>query len=190
MRGTSSETRSGRHGLRVVRALRQIIYAVDLHSRRLSAEHKLTAPQLDCLLTIEEHQPVTASAIARSVHLSPSTVVGVLDRLEVKGLVLRERGAKDRRLVWLSLTDQGRSLVESAPSSLQKTLAEAMRELSEETTTAIAESLERIVELMEIRDFGPAATPESAPQASPDLATAKPAELAQGQGVRRNKKPV
>jgi|GEM_PF-6105556 len=62
-----------RYDLRVLQALRQIIRAVDLHSRKLLGKYKITGPQLIALLAIAEHQPLTVKAIAEYIHLSPST---------------------------------------------------------------------------------------------------------------------
>ncbi|MHC4164053.1 MAG: MarR family winged helix-turn-helix transcriptional regulator [Planctomycetota bacterium] len=152
-----------RFDLRVVQALRRIIRAVDLHSRKLSALHQITGPQLVCLLTIDEFAPITLSALAREVHLSPSTVLGIIDRLEVKGLVRRERDLKDRRLLQISLTGPGRDLIANAPSPLQDTLAHAMSELPADQQATIAQSLERIVELMEVRDIDAAPILETGP---------------------------
>lgn len=159
-----------RFDLRVVQALRRIIRAVDLHSRKLSARHQITGPQLVCLLSIGESAPITLSELARTIHLSPSTVLGIVDRLEVKGLARRERDLKDRRLVRISLTGPGRDLVANAPSPLQDTLAHAMSQLPAEQQATIARSLERIVELMEVRDIDAAPILETGPIAkSPNV---------------------
>ena len=159
----SEQAPATRFDLRVFQALRRIIRAVDLHSRKLSTQHKITGPQLVCLLCVEEHETVTPSAIARHVHLSPSTVVGILDRLEAKGLVSRERDLTDRRLVQVSLTENGNALVANAPSPLQDTLSEAMNELPKAELSAIAESLDRIVEMMEVRHIDAAPILETGP---------------------------
>ena len=140
-----------RYDLRVLQALRQIIRAVDVHSRQLLGQHDITGPQLITLLTVEKYEPVTASAIAGHIHLSPSTVIGILDRLETKGLIRRERDLKDRRLVQVSLTEQGKILAGNAPSPLHDTLTEAMDKLPETELMMIAESLERIVGLMQMQ---------------------------------------
>jgi DNA-binding MarR family transcriptional regulator len=134
---------------RVLRALRQVIRGVDLHSRWMLSQYQITGPQLITLLTIEREAPVTASAIASHILLSPSTVIGILDRLETKGLVQRDRDLKDRRMIWISLTEQGKIVASNAPSPLQDTLAEAIVELPESEVLKIVESLERIVELMQ-----------------------------------------
>jgi len=152
-----------RYDLPVFQALRRIIRAVDLHSRKLAAQHKITGPQLVCLLSVQENEPLTPTAIARQVHLSPSTVIGILDRLEAKGLVRRERDLEDRRLVHVSLTGQGKALVASAPSPLQDRLAEAISKLPEAEQATIAASLERIVEMMEVRHIDAAPILETGP---------------------------
>ncbi len=152
-----------RYDLRVLQALRQIIRAVDLHSRQLLGQHEITGPQLITLLTVEEYEPVTASAIAGHIHLSPSTVIGILDRLETKGLIRRDRDLKDRRLVQISLTEQGKVLARNAPSPLHDTLTEAMSKLPENELVMIAESLERIVGLMQMQHLDAAPILEAGP---------------------------
>lgn len=139
--------------LRVLRALRRIIQAVDIHSRKLAGVHKITTPQLVTLLWIVESGSSTASDIAKQIHLSNSTVVGILDRLESKGLVVRERSTHDRRLVHVRATSAGEHLARSAPSPLQDVFANALHQLPEQEQRTIAESLERIVDLMAARDI-------------------------------------
>ena len=82
---------SQQYDLRILRALRRITRSIALHSRQLSAVSHITAPQLMCLRTVIANGPLTATAISREIHVSPSTVVGILDRLEDKGLIRRER---------------------------------------------------------------------------------------------------
>lgn len=139
--------------LRILRALRRIIQAVDIHSRKLATQHNITTPQLVTLLWIVESGPATVSDIAKHIHLSNSTVVGILDRLEAKGLIGRERSTEDRRLVYAGATSAGEALARTAPSPLQDVFADALRKLPELEQTTIALSLERIVELMEARDI-------------------------------------
>jgi len=144
-----------RYGLRTVEALRRIVRALHLHSRKLAAEYDVTAPQLLCLTTVAQEEPITVTAIALRVHLSSSTVIGILDRLEGKGLVVRERDKKDRRLVNVTATERGRELAARAPSPLQDTLLEGLKGLPASEQSTIAVSLERVVDLMEAKDIAP-----------------------------------
>lgn len=139
----------------ILQSLRRIIRAVELYSRKLSIRYHVTGPQLACLLVIADLGPVTATGIAREVHLSPSTVVGILARLEEKGLILRHRSERDRRQIHIMPSEKGRHLVEHAPSPLQDTLARALSGLSELEQATIALSLARVVELMEAPEVDP-----------------------------------
>jgi len=140
---------AGQVDLRVLSAIRRIIRSVDQYSRELSTRARVTSPQLICLLAVAEKEKTTATLISRQVFLSPSTIVGILDRLEAKGLVKRQRDGNDRRVMTVSITETGRRLAQSAPSPLQDTLTEALRGLPGDEQIRIAESLERVVGLME-----------------------------------------
>ena len=142
-----------RHDLKILQSLRRIIRAVDIHSRKLILDYNITGPQLIALLAIAEKGPLTLATIAKEIHLSPSTLVGVVDRLVEKGYVIRERSTKDRRQVNISVTEEGASFAGDAPSPLQETLAEALNELSTGEQATISRSLEQIVELMEAKEL-------------------------------------
>ncbi len=150
-----------RYDLRILRALRRVFRAVEIHSRKLAGDYQITGPQLVCLVTILDSAQITATEIAKRVFVSPSTVVGILDRLEEKGLIARQRDRADRRLVHVTVTDKGRELAARAPSPLQDMLVTALQRLPELEQTTIALSLERIVDLMEARQL----------EAAPILAT-------------------
>jgi DNA-binding MarR family transcriptional regulator len=141
------------YDLRILQSLRRIIRAVEIHSRRLVQSYQITGPQLGCLLAIRESGPLTTTGLANQVYLSPSTVVGIVDRLEEKELVIRRRGREDRRQVRIFLTEGGEKLAASAPSPLQDTLAEALKRLPELEQVSITLSLEKVVDLMEARQI-------------------------------------
>lgn len=138
--------------LRILGSIRKIIRSVDLYSRELKATSEITAPQLICLLTIANNKSMTATTISREVFLSPSTIVGILDRLEVKGLIKRERSQVDRRVVTVEVTELGRKIVKRSPSPLQERLQRRLSELPSTEQEEIASSLERVVSFMEASD--------------------------------------
>ncbi len=134
---------------RVLMALRRIIRAVDIHSRKLHNELNITTPQLICLYSLQKSSPSTLSGLAKSVNLGISTVNGIVDRMEGKGLVVRERDTADRRKVYVRLTEFGQEFTKVAPSLLQDRLSHSLKRLSQLEQLAIAMSLERVVGLME-----------------------------------------
>jgi DNA-binding MarR family transcriptional regulator len=147
----------GSYELRILQSLRQIIRAIEIHSHKLVQDYQITGPQLNCLLALQEHESLTPTALAHIVYLSPSTIVGIVDRLEEKGLVDRSRSSKDRRLVQITITAAGRELTKSAPSPLQETLVERLRALPETEQVTIIRALEKVADLMDARriDAGP-----------------------------------
>lgn len=154
--GTDRQTRSldnDAYNLRVLRSLRRIVRAIDLYSRELKASCGLTVPQLICLSAIRREKQITAVALSLLVHLSPSTLVGILDRLEKAGLIARVRSTEDRRLIIIKATEAGKEAVRKAPSPLQDNLAIGLGKLPAEKQATIARSLDTIVELMEAHDI-------------------------------------
>ena len=141
-----------RYDLRVLNAIRQVIRAADLDSRKLAAEHHITSPQLMCLMAVVEKDSDTAIDIAARIHISPSTLVGVLDRLESKGFIARERSQEDRREVLVTATSAGREFAAHTPFPLQHSLHRALRQLSEEERKELANWMERLVDLMGARE--------------------------------------
>lgn len=135
--------------LRILQSLRRIIRVVDIQSHKLAHRHNITGPQLACLLTVRENGPITSGKIARKNYLSPSTVVGIIDRLEKKKLVVRNRDSRDRRQVFVHITPEGEKLVKETPSLMQDTLAKAIIELPELEQVSITAALEKLTELME-----------------------------------------
>lgn len=63
--------------------------------------------------------------------VTPATVCGIVDRLETRGLLLRERVTADRRRVLITLSDAGVQMVAAAPPSLFDSVAQELRSLSE-----------------------------------------------------------
>jgi len=139
--------------IRILHSIRRITRAVDLYSKKLVLEFGITAPQLMVLDEIVAKGAMMLRSVAAEIHLSASTLVGIVDRLEAKGLAKRERTAPDRRKVLVAATEAGRSLVVRAPSALQSTLAEALQHLSADEQIMIARSLEKVVDLMELGRF-------------------------------------
>jgi DNA-binding MarR family transcriptional regulator len=142
-----------KYNLRILRSLRRIVRAIDLYSRELKANCGLTVPQLVCLSAIMREKQITAVALSLQVHLSTSTLVGILDRLEKGQMIQRVRSVEDRRQVNIMATIAGKNAVDKAPSLLQENLAFGLSRLSSMEQATIAQSLDKIVDLMEAHEI-------------------------------------
>lgn len=155
----------------ILRSLRRIIRAVDIHSKRLATLYELTTPQLVCLRELEKIPWMSAGRLAREVSLSPATLTGILNRLDARGLIERHRSPEDRRKVRIAITLAGRELVGKAPLSLHERFSRRLTRLPEEEQAEIERALNLVVQLMEAEDI------DAAPLLGSGLATADPRQV-------------
>jgi len=132
----------------VLISLRQIIRSTDLHSKKQMKANGLTIPQVLVMRAISELGSVTVRRLAEQISLSQATVTTVIDRLESRGLVARERNAKDRRVVNARLTESGKEALANAPPLLQEHFTEQFERLAEWEQTQILSSLQRVARMM------------------------------------------
>ncbi len=125
----------------LLKHIRRLVRALDIHSRRIDRQVGLTLPQLMVLAALGRMGEVTSRALAAEADLSPPTVVGILDKLEGKGLIHRYRSERDRRVVHARLTAAGLAALARAPDPLGEGLGGAFRALPGEERRAVIRAL-------------------------------------------------
>jgi DNA-binding MarR family transcriptional regulator len=93
-----------------VDGLAQLSFLVTGLLEHRAAEHDLSLPGTRLLGVLRDREP-TMNELARLLDLDKSSVTGLVDRAERRGLVARVPSASDRRSVLVRLTDEGQSLV-------------------------------------------------------------------------------
>lgn len=73
----------------------------------------LTPVQHATLIRLWELGPLSQNQLGRVVAMPPANIHSLVRRLEARGLVRRDPNDKDKRLLTVSLTDEGRKLVET-----------------------------------------------------------------------------
>lgn len=132
----------------ILRSLRKIMRAVDLYSRRLVTDHGLSGPQLLCLRQLDAQGPIPAGELAAAMSSSPATVSGILDRLEARELLVRERQTDDKRRVLVRLTAKGRQTARKAPPPLENGFLRQLDALPLAKQAEIDRVLKQLVEMM------------------------------------------
>jgi DNA-binding MarR family transcriptional regulator len=135
----------------VLTALRRIVRAIDLHSRQLVRRTGLTGPQTLLLKALVERGECTVTELADRMNLSQATVTDILNRLERRGLLRRERSIRDRRCVRVLPTAKARKLIESSPPLLQDTFLAGFQALQDWEQMQLLASLQRIADMMHAR---------------------------------------
>jgi DNA-binding MarR family transcriptional regulator len=129
------------------KSMRRIARAIEIHSRRLDRELDLTLPQHVVLVCVRDLGEVTGRAISHEADVSPATVVGILDKLEAKGLIERYRSTKDRRIVHTRITGKGEDVLARAPAPLGARFEGEFLALDADIRGRVLASFQRIADL-------------------------------------------
>jgi DNA-binding MarR family transcriptional regulator len=133
----------------VLLALRRIARAASVHSRHIQQTYGLTSPQLFLLRELARREEATGGELAKAASLSHATVTGVIDRLERRGLLSRQRSERDKRRIFARITEAGRALLDAAPPPLQFRFLHEFRKLRDWEQSLLVASLQRVAGMME-----------------------------------------
>jgi len=135
--------------------IRRIFQVVNEQSKLVERETGLTGPQLWAIKVLASHGALRVSELAGKMYLHPTTVVGILDRLEKRGLICRTRSATDRRVVDISLTDEGRTLVEHTPEVASNKITHGLESLGIPELTIIYHGFDRLTQILDATGLPP-----------------------------------
>ncbi|MBT1070320.1 MarR family winged helix-turn-helix transcriptional regulator [Pelotalea chapellei] len=138
----------------VINNLRRVFQAIEEYSKAAEQTTNLTGPQLWGLKILRE-APLRISELAHQMYLRPATVVGIINRLEAKGLVTRTQSKKDRRAVDLELSSSGKEVVSKAPEIAQTLLLKGLQELSNEQLSSVVMGMRLVTRLLGAEDLTP-----------------------------------
>jgi MarR family transcriptional regulator, organic hydroperoxide resistance regulator len=139
----------------IIDNIRRVFQVVNEYSKKAERETGLTGPQLWAIKVIAESASIKVSDLARRLYLHPATVVGILDRLETRGLVARTRSQEDRRVVEIDLTGQGKELVLKSPEVAQGLLVKGLETLPSRNLSKISDSLKQLVKILGAQEIPP-----------------------------------
>ncbi len=161
----------------VLVSLRRIIRATDLHSKYLAKTIGLTTPQMLVLQTINIHEHMTIGKLANHISLSQATVTTILDRLEKRNLIYRERSKQDKRKVHVHLTNEALAILKNAPIPIQEHFTKQFSNLEDWEKTMIISSLQRIEKMMDAQNIDAAPVLDVGVLDRESMALEQPGEL-------------
>ena len=101
-----------------------------------------TLPQISVISMLEKHGEQKVSELSLKMGLSDSTVSGILDRLEQKDIIKRERTKNDRRVVKISLTGKSREFCNDFRRKKEEYFTQLLKNLSEQEIKDLIKGLE------------------------------------------------
>ena len=139
----------------IIDNIRRVFQVVHEQSKKAKSKTGITGPQLWAIKLIKELSPVRVSDLARSMYIHPATAVGILDRLELNGFVVRKRSQEDKRVVRVELTGKGEKLVVDAPQVAQGLLVVGLERLTLKRLKAISSALDELVIILGAQELPP-----------------------------------
>ncbi|CAN94013.1 MULTISPECIES: MarR family winged helix-turn-helix transcriptional regulator [Sorangium] len=131
----------------------KLLWAVDhglqSTSKRMEAKMGVTGPQRLVIRIVGRYPGISAGQLAEIMQLHPSTLTGVLKRLQERGIIERRVDPKDARRALLGLTARGRELdslrtgtVEAAVRQALKSVPRRKLDAAQDVLAAVAEALQ------------------------------------------------
>lgn len=137
----------------IIFSIRRLMQAKEIYTKELNKRYQVSSSQLNCILALHEYGPMPPSQIARHIMVNSSTVTGIIDRLEKKGLVERWRISQDRRVITIRLTEAGISLAENAPPPIQQRVIDGLKNLPSKEIAKIIKSLHILTDMLDVQDL-------------------------------------
>ncbi len=108
------------------------------------AQFEVTPGQYAVLKCLWDENGQTARQLADRLYVDGSTMTGLLDRMERKGLVERHHNSKDRRALKVVLTNKGRELEEPLNQIIEDTNRKALQTLDDSEVNTLRKLLHNL----------------------------------------------
>jgi MarR family transcriptional regulator, organic hydroperoxide resistance regulator len=166
--------------LQFMQLLWAVVHGLEKISKRMSSTIGVTGPQRLVLRVVGLLPGLSAGDLATILHIHPSTLTGILQRLVAQGLLQRIDDPSDRRRAILRLTTSGtranavkRGTVESAVAAALAQVAAGERDATRRVLERLAEKLDVAVGEPVLRRVEPSAPPAASRRTRTRRATAK-----------------
>ncbi|HKU40555.1 MAG TPA: MarR family winged helix-turn-helix transcriptional regulator [Polyangiales bacterium] len=135
--------------LEFLRLLWALDHGLNRHSKRMESELGVTWPQRLTIRIIARFPWITAGGLAAILHVHPSTLTGILQRLELRRLLVRRVDPEDGRRVRLGLTAAGKRHDAQKQGTIESIVDGVLAQSSREEIDAASLLLTRLAHALE-----------------------------------------
>jgi MarR family transcriptional regulator, organic hydroperoxide resistance regulator len=132
-----------------MRLLWAMTHQLESASKRMHARLGVTGPQRLVLRIVGHHDRISPGDLAKILHVHPSSLTGVLRRLEEAELIRRESDPFDRRRALLGLTRRGVRLNERREGTIEAAVAKTLSKTSKDRVSATKSVLKALAAALE-----------------------------------------
>ncbi|WP_224365541.1 MarR family winged helix-turn-helix transcriptional regulator [Hyalangium versicolor] len=111
----------------------------------LDKQWDISSTQHNVIVWLGYDGPLQTGELSRRAQIHDKSITGVVDRLEKRGLIQRERSPEDRRTVIVTLTDEGRKLYAEIYEIMEGGLGWIIQSMDEQEETMAFQIVERLL---------------------------------------------
>jgi DNA-binding MarR family transcriptional regulator len=138
--------------LQFMQSLWSLVHALDVRSKRMATTLGVTGPQRLVIRLVGQRPTQTASEIATTLGNHPSTLTGVLARLEARGLIERHTDPEDRRRARFTLTPAGKRIDRERRGTVEAAVRRALSRVSANALESTRQTFSALVAELERED--------------------------------------
>ena len=121
---------------------------------RNMAHLEIKPPHLDIMINLYRREGISQQELARKLLVGRSNMSMLLPQLEKRRLIERRADARDKRVLRLHLTEEGKSVTEQAMKIQTALIDSVMATSTEERCLMVADHMEKIIEVLLAEDRG------------------------------------
>ena len=135
--------------LQFMQLLWAVVHGLERTSKRMTSEIGVTGPQRLVVRVVGLFPGISAGDLAAILHIHPSTLTGVLERLIRQRLIVRVEHPDDRRRAVLRLTALGKRANRAKRGTVESAIADALAGVSDRDRAAARRVLARLADHLE-----------------------------------------
>jgi DNA-binding MarR family transcriptional regulator len=135
----------------IVDSIRRLVRAVYLDSQKMRKKYGLTGPQSSVLRNLVNDGPMSSADLSRMLYVTPANITGIIDRLEIKGLVKRIKKQGDRRVALITLTESGQQLGRSIPDPIINLFISELGDLELKHLKLLSGAMNQVLNLIDAK---------------------------------------
>ena len=133
---------------KIERLLRHVAFIIKKRGRDILVDFGITTPQFNALLVLRDNPNITMGDLCEKLFLACSTATDLIDRMEKNGLLERSRDKQDRRVIRLSISEKGRSVISEVIEARRRYIASILEKLTPDEIEQLGNSLDKLHSLM------------------------------------------
>ena len=134
-----------------------------MHAMRHWPSGRLSLVHLNVLMLVDDEGAMSMRGLAEALDVSQASATGIVDRMEQRGLVARERDEQDRRVIRVGITEAGQALIAGLAAERRDHMTQMVDRLTDDELAGLLTGMRAFRRIREEFHGHPAESPTQSP---------------------------